>query len=65
MYTIEDYIKYYGNRDFIDVKWNIQDTLICSILSYLIFNSYDKDMYLYQFFDFYCKWQTFKLRNNF
>ena len=51
MYTIEDYIKYYGNRDFNDVKWNIQDTLICSILSYLIFNSYNKEKYLYQFFD--------------
>lgn len=51
MYTIEDYIKYYGNRDFNDVKWNIQDTLICSILSYLIFNSYNKEIYLYQFFD--------------
>lgn len=51
MYTIEDYIKYYGNREFSDVKWNILDSLICSILSYLIFSNSNKEMYLFHFFD--------------
>ena len=42
MYTIYDYLKYYGEITIDQIKWNVQDNLICSLLSYLPFESFNK-----------------------
>ena len=35
MYNIYDYLDYYKDLDFRELKWNDMDALLCSILSYL------------------------------
>ena len=35
MYTIYDYLKYYGNYDVREIPWNIMDNLLCAILVYI------------------------------
>lgn len=52
MYTIYDYIKYYGDITIDKIKWNIQDNLVCSILSYLPFESFNKEYKLKDFYNY-------------
>lgn len=52
MYTIYDYIKYYGDILIDKIKWNIQDNLVCSILSYLPFESFNKEYKLKDFYNY-------------
>ena len=52
MYTIYDYIKYYGNYNIEKIKWNIQDNLICSILAYLPFESITKEYNIKDFYNY-------------
>lgn len=52
MYTIYDYIKYYGEIKIDEIKWNVQDNLICSLLSYLPFESFNKKYNLLDFYNY-------------
>ena len=51
MYTIYDYLKYYGEITIDQIKWNVQDNLICSLLSYLPFESFNKKYNLKDFYN--------------
>lgn len=42
MYTIYDYLDYYKDLDFKELKWNDMDALMCSILAYLPITKIDK-----------------------
>ena len=52
MYTIYDYLKYYGKIKIDEIKWNVQDNLICSLLSYLPFESFCKKYSLLDFYNY-------------
>lgn len=52
MYTIYDYLKYYGDITIDQIKWNVQDNLICSLLSYLPFESFNKKYNLKDFYNY-------------
>lgn len=41
MYTINDYIKYYKDYTIKDLKWNMMDNLLMSILVYMPINSFE------------------------
>jgi len=43
MFTIYDYINYYGKKTIDEIKWNIMDNLICSILVYLPINGFNEN----------------------
>ena len=49
MYKILDYVKYYKNISFNDVKLNVMDNLIGSILAYLPVESFREDKSLEEF----------------
>lgn len=55
MYTIEDYIKYYKNLSLDDVKWNVADNLICSLLVYVPIKGFKNKMKLQEFYNYYLK----------
>lgn len=42
MFTIMDYLKFYNNTSFDDVRWNTLDNLIGAILVYLPISSFRK-----------------------
>lgn len=52
MYTIEDYLKYYGNKDLKELTWNTQDNLFCSILAYLAVESFIEEKNINDFFEY-------------
>lgn len=52
MYTIYDYIKYYGEIKIDEINWNVQDNLICSLLAYLPFESFNKKYNLLDFYNY-------------
>ena len=52
MYTLEEYLKYYGNLDLASQRWNTQDNLVCSLLSYLTVDNFSEEKNLKQFYDF-------------
>ena len=52
MYTIYDYLKYYGEISVDNINWNVQDNLICSLLSYLPFESFNKKYNLLDFYNY-------------
>ncbi len=52
MYTIYDYIKYYGEIKIDEINWNVQDNLICSLLAYLPFESFKKKYSLLDFYNY-------------
>lgn len=49
MYTISDYLHYYKNIPTEEVHWNVMDTLLCSILTYLPLDGYSKEKNLEDF----------------
>ena len=42
MYTVFDYLKYYGDTDVKEIPWNIMDTLVCACIVYMPVDSFKK-----------------------
>lgn len=42
MYTIFDYLKYYGNSDIREIPWNIMDNLLCASIVYMPIDGFKK-----------------------
>lgn len=58
MFTILDYIKYYKNITLDEIKWNMMDNLLCSILAYLPVSPFNETRFL----DDVCK-EILKIKN--
>lgn len=63
MYTIYDYLKYYGEITIDQIKWNVQDNLICSLLSYLPFESFNRKYNLLDFYNYIVQNKEIALQN--
>lgn len=60
MFTIYDYIKYYKDITLDRVSWNIMDNLICSIISYIPIESFNRIKNMLDFYNYSIKYKDIK-----
>lgn len=61
MYTVFDYLKYYGDCDIEEIPWNVMDNLICACLAYTPIKSFKGTK---TFFEVYSEVKNLKINTN-